>query len=178
VGTSDEPPHRLDPLPEASLWLVDGYNALHCAPFRSKANREDPGSASDLARNAAIANTSPAEQPFWSETMRERLVAVARCFPDSNAEIWLIFDGARETENSERGERPKLRLQFAKSADDWIVARVSQDADPTRIVVVSGDRRLTGRTRHKGAAVVSPRLFLEHCISESNSGVNSIGKSD
>ena len=33
-----------------------------------------------------------------------------------------------------------------------------------QIAVVSGDRRLTGKTRHHGAAVVSPRFFLDHCI--------------
>ncbi|MBW2724990.1 MAG: NYN domain-containing protein, partial [Deltaproteobacteria bacterium] len=97
--------------------------------------------------------------------MRERLVAFARRFPDPDAEIWLIFDGARPAENPERGERPKLRLQFAPSADDWIVARVREEPDPSRIAVVSGDRKLTGRTRHHGAAAVSPRLFLDHCTS-------------
>ncbi len=96
--------------------------------------------------------------------MRERLVAFARRFPDPDAEIWLIFDGRRAPENPERGSQPRLRLHFAPSADDWIVERVRGDGDPSRIAVVSGDRRLTGRSRHHGAAVVSPRLFLAHCI--------------
>lgn len=57
-------------------------------------------------------------------------------------------------------------LHFAPSADDWIVKRVraEQDGpDAARIAVVSGDRRLTGRAGHYGAAVVSPRLFIRHC---------------
>lgn len=107
--------------------------------------------------------------------MRERLVAVARCFPNPDAEIWLIFDGARAAESPERSELPKLRLQFAPSADDWIVARVREERDPAWIAVVSGDRKLTGRTRHYGAAVVSPRLFLDHCLLDHSTANQVVG---
>jgi hypothetical protein len=147
--TSDESRGGLDPLPGARLWLVDGYNALHCAPFRA-----DPAEPARAAGG----------RPFWSEAMRERLVAVAGCFPDPDAEIWLIFDGPRAAKSPERGEQPKLRQLFALSADDWIVARVREEPEPSRIAVVSGDRRLTGRARHYGSAVVSPRLFLDYCL--------------
>jgi predicted RNA-binding protein with PIN domain len=142
MDTGDEHPQGLEPLPSARLWLVDGYNALHSAPFRS----------------------SPRSQkPFWSNTMRERLVAFARCFPDPHAEIWLVFDGSRTPEDPERGGQPRVTLEFSPSADDWIVERVRNAEDPSTIAVVSGDRQLTGRARHHGASVVSPRLFLSHC---------------
>ncbi len=104
--------------------------------------------------------------------MRERLVTLARHFPDPNAEIWLVFDGSRAPENPERGEQPRVRLHFAPSADDWIVERVRGEEDASKIAVVSGDRRLGGRSRHHGAAVVSPRQFLDHCEARA---VDSIG---
>ncbi|MCH7866758.1 MAG: NYN domain-containing protein [Myxococcales bacterium] len=145
----DESPRGLDPLPGAREWLVDGYNVLHCAPFRS---------------SFADSEAKPTGQkPFWSNTMRERLVAFTRRFPDPHAEIWLVFDGSRAPEEPERGDHPKVTLQFAPSADDWIVKHVRGAPDPNTIAVVSGDRQLTGRVRHHGAAVVSPRLFLGHC---------------
>ncbi len=139
----------LDPLPPARLWLVDGYNALHSAPFRSTSGTANPAPAS--------------QKPFWSNTMRERLVAFARCFPDPHAEICLVFDGSRAPEVPARGDQPRVMIEFSPSADDWIVKRVRNAEDPTTIAVVSGDRQLCGRARHHGAAVVSPRLFLSHC---------------
>jgi predicted RNA-binding protein with PIN domain len=142
-STPNDGPKKLAPLPSARLWLVDGYNALHCSPF--------------------LANVSSGQKPFWSNTMRERLVTLARRFPDRDAEIWLVFDGSRPAEDPERGDRPRVRLEFSPSADDWIVKRVRGEPSPATLAVVSGDRQLTGRARHHGAAVVSPRLFIEHC---------------
>lgn len=142
----------LESLPRAGFWLVDGYNVLHCAPFRREYT----------AANAAL--DAPSAKPFWSETARERLLTVARCFPDRDAEIWLVFDGSHTPQDPRPITRPALKLRFAPSADDWIVQQVRDSAWPSEIAVVSGDRRLTGRARHHGAAVVSPRLFLQHCF--------------
>lgn len=145
---------ELEPLPRARVWLVDGYNVLHCAPFRKQTGGPDapPG---DPRTN---------QKPFWSGSMRERLVAVAGGFPDRDAEIWLVFDGSHAPETPVRGTEPRLIIEFAPSADDWIVRRVRDAEDTDEIAVVSGDRRLTGKTRHRGAAVVSPRHFLQHCF--------------
>jgi rRNA-processing protein FCF1 len=52
---------------------------------------------------------------------------------------------------------------FAPSADDWLLARVREEDDPTRVVVVTADRKVAGRARQRGARVVSPRDFLERC---------------
>jgi predicted RNA-binding protein with PIN domain len=145
---------ELEPLPPARVWLVDGYNVLHCAPFRKQTGDPDAPPGDPRAN----------PKPFWSGSMRERLVAVAGGFPDRDAEIWLVFDGSRAPQTPVRGSAPRLIVEFAPSADDWIVRRVRDAQDPGEIAVVSGDRRLTGKTRHRGAAVVSPRHFLQHCL--------------
>ena len=173
----DESERPLEPLPQAKLWLVDGYNVLHCAPFyraeraeryrevsdRSAGHTGNDQTSESLDSDETRRDSAP-DKPFWSESMRERLVAVARCFPDRDAEIWLVFDGTRTPEDPVRSTQPELRLQFAPSADDWIVRRVRDAECSDEVAVVSGDRRLTGRTRHHGAAVVSPRHFLHHCF--------------
>jgi predicted RNA-binding protein with PIN domain len=168
-GTHGELPQALDPLPSAKLWLVDGYNALHCAPFRSNPGSGNPDSGNPISGNP----NRVGQKPFWSNTMRERLVAFARRFPDPHAEIWLVFDGPRAPEDPERNTEPKVTLQFSPSADDWIVKRVREEADPSTIAVVSGDRKLAGRARHRGAAVVSPRLFLDYCVAETTDSTQS-----
>ncbi|MFB0978684.1 MAG: NYN domain-containing protein, partial [Myxococcota bacterium] len=147
---------ELEPLPRARVWLVDGYNVLHCAPFRKQTGGPDAPPGDPRTR----------QKPFWSASMRERLVAVAGGFPDRDAEIWLVFDGSHPPETPLRGTAPRLIVEFAPSADDWIVRRVRDAEDTDEIAVVSGDRRLTGKTRHRGAAVVSPRHFLQHCFAE------------
>jgi uncharacterized protein YaiI (UPF0178 family) len=52
---------------------------------------------------------------------------------------------------------------FAPSADDWILRELREASDPTAIVVVTADRQVADRARHRGARVVSPRAFLERC---------------
>jgi len=169
----------LAPLPQARLWLADGYNLLHCAPFRAHfhapLDNDDTGYREFNAGSSrgATPTGNPANEPghpesgeqvrFWGESMRRRLVAAARRFPYPDTAIWLVFDGAHPPDNPRVGERPELWIHFAPSADDWIVRRVKDAEDASQIVVVSGDRRLANRARHHGAGVVSPRHFLDHC---------------
>jgi len=130
------------PLPAASVWLVDGYNVLHAGLL----HRHDRG------------------RHFWSAAHRERLRARAACFRPAAEEVWLVFDGGNEREDrEERSGRAALHTVFATSADEWLVARVKAAERPERLAVVTGDRRVAGRARHRGAQVVSPRVFLEHC---------------
>jgi len=130
------------PLPAASVWLVDGYNVLHAGLL----HRHDRG------------------RYFWSAAHRERLRARAACFRPAAEEVWLVFDGGDEREDREdRSGRAALHTVFAASADDWLVARVKAAERPEHLAVVTGDRRVAGRARHRGAHVVSPRVFLEHC---------------
>jgi hypothetical protein len=59
---------------------------------------------------------------------------------------------------------PRLRVLFAPSADEWIVAAVRDRADEFgRRLVVSADRRLCDRSRSRGAEIVSTQRFVELC---------------
>jgi predicted RNA-binding protein with PIN domain len=132
----------------APVWLVDGYNVL-CTGLLGGHDRSD----------------------WWSEARREELLALlARFdgldgfdglggFDQADAEIWVVFDGAREP--SDTGERSgPVRVVFAPSADEWLVEQVRVHAE---VAVVTADRKLAGRARHRGARVVSPREFLRRC---------------
>ncbi len=148
-GSADEFSDRIpEPLPRSRLWLVDGYNAIHAGALRGLPT-------GDRSVSSGV--------PWWSSAARERLVTFAGCFPDPDAEIWLVFDGPHPAQEPERGENPSVRVEFAPSADDWIVKRVRRAENPQAIAVVTGDRQVGGRVRHAGAEVVSPRLFLVHC---------------
>jgi len=52
------------------------------------------------------------------------------------------------------------------SADEWLVARVKQvdeSAEARAVAVVTGDRKVADRARHRGAEIVGPRALLERC---------------
>jgi len=125
--------------PEPSLWLVDGFNVLHAGVLHGR----------DRAQ-------------WWTEPRREQLVALAARFDDAEAEIWIVFDG-RGPEAP--GEEPASRVRriFAPSADDWLLAKVRASQAPACLAVVTADRAVADRARHRGAQVVSPRMFLSRC---------------
>jgi rRNA-processing protein FCF1 len=52
---------------------------------------------------------------------------------------------------------------FAPSADDWLLQAVRDAEEPSALVVVTADRQLADRIRHRGARIVSPRTFLARC---------------
>jgi len=60
---------------------------------------------------------------------------------------------------------PRPRVVFAASADEWMLAALRAAPDPTRIAVVTADRQLADRARHRGARVVRPREFAARCRS-------------
>ncbi len=129
----------------APVWLVDGYNVL-CAALLGGHDRSD----------------------WWSEARREELLALLARFEgfegsdgsdEANAEIWVVFDGAREPSGAGKHEG-RVRAVFAPSADEWLVEQVRAHAE---VAVVTADRKLAGRARHRGARVVSPREFLRRC---------------
>ncbi len=153
------PPRRraCDPKQSASVWLVDGFNVLHAGVLKGRNRRE-----------------------WWTAPVRERLLALAAGFDDPTAELWIAFDGpapvapARkagasrprsEAQPSEGGPLQDVRVRavFAASADDWLVTRVRRAEDPARFAVVTCDRQVADRVRHRGARVVSPREFLARC---------------
>jgi predicted RNA-binding protein with PIN domain len=119
--------------------LVDGFNVLHAGVLRGNDR-----------------------QGWWREEMRARLLARVAGFDDAEAELWVVFDGRGPLADSElRSERP--RVVFAPSADEWLLAEVREADDPSALVVVTADRQLADRARHRGARVVSPRAFLARC---------------
>lgn len=124
------------------LWLVDGYNVLH----------------------AVLLGPSGREGAWWSEPAREGLLARAERLDDPAAEIWVVFDGPRP-EASPEATAPGARVRrvFAASADEWLVARVRESPQPDRIAVVTADRSVADRARHRGARVVAPAEFLARC---------------
>jgi predicted RNA-binding protein with PIN domain len=132
------PPMEETP-PTPSLWLVDGFNVLHAGVLRGRDRAE-----------------------WWTEPRREQLVALAERFDDAGAEIWIVFDGSGP---EAPGEAPagRVRRIFAPSADDWLLAKVRASQAPGCLAVVTADRAVAGRARHRGAQVVSPRAFLSRC---------------
>jgi predicted RNA-binding protein with PIN domain len=119
-------------------WLVDGFNVLHAGVLRGR-DRAD----------------------WWQEPARARLLDRVAGFAEGGAEVCVVFDGARPS--PAEAERRHPRVVFAPSADDWILRELREAADPTAIVVVTADRQVADRARHRGARVVSPRAFLERC---------------
>ena len=126
-----------------SIWLLDGFNVLHAGPLGGRDRAE-----------------------WWTDPRRSELLEIAGRFDDPRAEIWVVFDGPRPEaprEADEGGPTPRLRRVFAPSADEWLLAQVREAKDPGRVAVVTRDRKLAERARHRGAQVYSPRAFLDRC---------------
>lgn len=134
--------------------LVDGFNVLHAAILRGRRGRD-----------------------WWSAETREPLLERVSGWPEPADLVWVVFDGAESSwavrltpkpdAGSESGARsgsgPRVHVVFARSADDWIVRRARRAPDPTRLVVVSADREVTGRARSAGCEVLGPRAFVARC---------------
>jgi predicted RNA-binding protein with PIN domain len=125
------------PAPRPSLWLVDGFNVL-CATLLGGRDREE----------------------WWTASRRAEVLALAERFEEPEAEIWVVFDGARDP-----GESPgqRVRRVFAASADDWLIEQVEARRSSASLTVVTADRRVADRARRRGAQVVSPGEFLARC---------------
>ncbi len=119
-------------------WLVDGFNVVQVGLLRDR-DREG----------------------WWSRERRRELMARAERFERPRVVTWVVFDGPEEGIRSEASGR--LHEVYAASADDWLAARVRAAAEPSRIVVVTADRRLANRVRHHGGRVVAPAEFLRAC---------------
>jgi hypothetical protein len=157
------------PLPPAREWLVDGFNVLHTS-FFPDGGRHEWWTARHrdrlLERIAAFA-------PLCAKAVGATgLTTGAKSPPEPTADdlapsqlcrVWVVFDGERDA--AEEAGGTDLRVIFASSADDWIVKRVREAAIPAQIGVVTGDRQVAGRARHRGAHIVTPSDFLAHCNS-------------
>lgn len=129
-----------DPRP---LWLVDGFNLLHVGVLRGRA-----------------------EGSWWGPEGRRRVLERAAAFRGDAEAVVVVFDGPRPAEPGP----PPLQVVFAPSADDWLLARIREAADPARLRVVTADRRLAARARARGARVVAPADFLGLCGAAEESG--------
>jgi hypothetical protein len=127
------------PPPTPSRWLVDGFNVLHAGVLHGR----------DRAQ-------------WWTAPRREQLVALAQRFDDAAAEIWIVFDGSYADEPAEAAAG-RVRQVFAPSADDWLLKQVRASDAPGCLAVVTADRAVADRARHRGAQVVAPRSFLARC---------------
>lgn len=152
-GTGRDPTTRGDPC----VWLVDGYNVLH---------------AGLLGRDRS---------EWWTAARRNQLLDVAAGLDAGDAEVWLVFDGPHPERDPHTGPAahtaqqrdsgidatppPHVHRVFAPSADDWLFAYVKTAEDPSLVAVVTADRKVADRARHRGAVIVHPRAFLERCRS-------------
>ena len=130
--------------------LVDGFNVLH-----------------------AVLLGKDREDGWWRRESRERLlrqISIWQCGPD---EIWVAFDGTQPAWSvwAEPVAVPKtchsrgtiVHSVFVESADDWIVRRARRANHPDRTIVVSGDRKVTGRARSAGCEIWTPWTLISHC---------------
>ena len=123
---------------QPAIWLVDGFNVLHAGVLEGR-ERGD----------------------WWRAASRAQLLALAGSFDDPEAELWIVFDGPRAAPATP--ETARLRVVFAPSADEWLLSHLRNAPDPSRLGVVTGDRRLAIRSRRRGAQVIRPREFLDRC---------------
>jgi hypothetical protein len=136
-------PSSRDPSPpRPSVWLVDGFNVLHVAVLHG-----------------------PERGEWWKESTRARLVELARCFREHDTELWIVFDGSRPLVEAggENPDAPVVRVVFAPSADEWLLARLRTSREPERMALVTADRKLASRARQRGAQVIAPHAFLALC---------------
>ncbi len=133
--------------------LVDGFNVLHAVLL----GKERAG--------------------WWRRALRERLLERVEAWDGGRDEIWVAFDGSRPAESvwaepvacpsdpdAGRGSHgPIVHQVFVESADDWIVRRARRAERPERVLVVSADRKVTGRARSAGCEVLAPWVFIARC---------------
>ena len=127
-----------------SLLLIDGFNVLHAGVLtgRDRAN-------------------------WWQTPAQRRLVERVERFADPLYPVlWIVFDRReRRTSDPQAPEEvtstdTRIRIFYAPSADDWIVAQVEQQTARCHVTVVTADRLLRDRVRQVGGKLLSPSQFL------------------
>lgn len=140
VGTAQAYPRGVAPPEQVGprVWLVDGYNVLR----------------------AGVLGVRDRER-WWGEANRGQLLELVEGFDELDAELWVVFDGDRSPEAPSPG---RARVVFSSSADDWLLAAVRDRAEAAEVALVTADRKLAERARHRGARVVAPREFVRRCL--------------
>lgn len=124
-------------------WIVDGYNVLRVSL--------SPQNSGD----------------WWNQERRAALTSIASRLPYPDDEIVLVFDARHLAEPLLRPPadttRPLVRHVYAPSADDWIVSALRERDPVEQAVVVTADRPLADRARHRGAEVMATDEFVALC---------------
>jgi predicted RNA-binding protein with PIN domain len=129
-----------------SLLIIDGFNVLHAGVL--------------IGRDRA---------GWWQEAAQRRLIERVEAFANpTNMEIWVVFD--RRPDKEEQATNvvstdSRIRVNYAPSADDWIVEQVVMLTSQRTVTVVTADRPLRERVRRAGGTLCSPRQFLADCQS-------------
>lgn len=137
---------------EGRVFLVDGFNVLH-----------------------AVLLGKERETGWWRPEARERLLRRAGRWQSGPDEIWVAFDGtqpawscwaepvAYPVPSDSASAIVRIHSVFVESADDWIVRRARRARHPQSTVVVSSDRKVSGRARSAGCETWTPWAFMAQC---------------
>ena len=130
--------------------LVDGFNVLH-----------------------AVLLGKEREDGWWRREPRERLLRRISTWQNGPDEFWVAFDGSRPAWSvwaepiavplTSHSHSTTVHNVFVESADDWIVRRARRATHPERTIVVSGDRKVTGRARSAGCEIWTPWALISRC---------------
>lgn len=172
---------------------MDAYNVLRvnlASVASSELAGDEPRAASGPSDRSESPSPSPDPPPveaptsWWRSDRRSLLARLAAGLTEPEAEIFLVFD-ARHLERAEEGlppeerpagngddegsddekkTRPRVRIVFAPSADDWIIESLRRREDEAAVGrVVTADRPLANRARTLGAEIVATDRFLALC---------------
>ena len=130
-------PFRMQGDGAPTRYLIDGFNVLNVAVLRGDERRS-----------------------FWGPDARERLLELVARRGDANA-IVVVFDGPRPLESTR--DDTGAQVVFAEDADAWMLRALRERPNAEGLAVVTADRRLAARARHRGAVVVDPRRFVAQC---------------
>lgn len=123
------------------LYLVDGFNLLHAVILKDRCPKNDA-------------------LRWWDGDHQQAVVQLVEGMEGGQACV--VFDGPKPPREGVAGTG-RVEVRFAKSADDHIVERCSELQGRRKVYVVSADRSLVDRARHRGAEALSPWRFAHLC---------------
>ncbi|MGE0684941.1 MAG: NYN domain-containing protein [Candidatus Binatia bacterium] len=127
------------------LLIIDGFNVLHAGVLTG---RDRAG--------------------WWQEAAQQRLIERVEEFANpADMELWVVFDRRPDKEGratNVTSTDSRIRVNYAPSADDWIVEQVALLSGHRAVTVVTADRPLRERVRRVGGELCSPRQFLADCL--------------
>jgi hypothetical protein len=118
--------------------LIDGYNFLHAVVLKGR----------DRSR-------------WWSVENQQAVRDWVALRPMPGARTWIVFD-QREPGEVEAVSNDSLEVRHAPDADAYILDCCEALAGSAEVVVVSADRSLVDRARHRGARALSPWEFARY----------------